>query len=141
MKTIHKVLIMLALLPVVILSCQKELSVEGGNIKPSDGILQADITGTCTGTTIGGTYKKDTSLNASHYVDVTVLVNSAGGYTISTDTLNGYYFRGSGTFSATGSQVVRLNGSGKPLATGTNTFTVKYDSTQCEFTVTVVGGT
>lgn len=141
MKTTLKVLNVLAFLSVLIFSCQKELSVEGGNVTPSDGILQADVTGTCTGMTLGGTYKKDTSLNASHYVDVTVMVNSAGGYSISTDTLNGYYFRGTGTFSATGTQVVRLNGSGKPLATGTNTFTVKYDSTQCEFTVTVVGGT
>jgi len=141
MKTISRFLSILTVLSVMIFSCQKELSFEAGNTTSSDGILQADVTGTCTGVTLGGVYKKDSTLNSSHYVDVTVTVNAAGSYTISTDTLNGYYFRTSGNFTATGPQVVRLNGNGKPLATGTNSFTVNYDSTQCEFSVTVVTGT
>jgi hypothetical protein len=141
MKTISRYLSLLAVLSVIIVSCQKEVSFEAGNNTSSDGLLLADITGTCTGVTLGGTYKKDTTLNSSHFVDVTVIVNTPGNYVISSDTINGYYFRGSGNFTATGSQVVRLNGNGKPLAAETNSFTVTYDSTQCEFSVTVVAGT
>ncbi|MER3464405.1 MAG: hypothetical protein C4329_08350, partial [Chitinophagaceae bacterium] len=38
--------------------------------------------------------------------------------------------------------IINLNGSGTPLAAGTNTFTLKYgDSTTCTFTVTVTGST
>ena len=141
MKTISRFLSLLTILSVIFISCQKEVSFEAGNNTSSDGILQADITGTCTGFTLGGTYKKDTTLNSSHFVDVTVIVNAEGSYTISSDTINGYYFRGSGNFTATGPQVVRLNGNGKPLAAETNSFTVSYDTTQCEFSVTVVAGT
>lgn len=141
MKTIAKLSIFFSLLGVMILSCQKEESFEAGNNTSSDGILQADITGTCTGVTLGGTYKKDSTLNSSHFVDVTVIVSAEGSYTISSDTINGYYFRSSGNFTSTGPQVVRLNGNGKPLAAETNNFTVSYDTTQCEFSVTVVAGT
>ncbi|TAL41310.1 MAG: hypothetical protein EPN92_13130 [Chitinophagaceae bacterium] len=140
MKTILKFLAFTSLLALFIISCQKEESFEAGNSVKSDGVLQSDVTGTCTGITVGGTFKKDTTLNDTHYVDVTVIVNAAGSYTISTDTLNGYYFRATGTFSATGSQVIRLKGTGKPLNTGTNYFTVNYDSTVCEFSVTVIAG-
>lgn len=141
MKTVPQILCILTCLSVIFFSCQKEVSFETSDTVKSDGILQSDITGSCLGINVGGLYKKDTILNATHYVDVSIVVNAAGSYIISTDTLNGYYFRASGSFTATGSQIVRLKGNGKPLATGTNIFTVKYDSTDCEFSITVVGGT
>jgi len=66
-----------------------------------------------------------------------VQVDTAGSYTISSDTVNGYYFKASGTFNNAGTQVIRLAGGGKPLAAGTNIFTVSYNGTFCEFSVTV----
>lgn len=126
--------LVLALL--VLASCQKEISFENDNT-PSDGTVQSDISGACQGITVGGTYKKDTTLTTANYVDVTVTVASKGTYTIYTDTVNGYYFNATGFFTNTGTNTVRLKGSGKPLTAGTNNFILHYDSTQCFFTVNV----
>jgi len=122
---------------VILVSCQKETSFEQGSSTASVGSLATDASGNCLGAVVSGTYNKDTTLKASNYVDVTVQVDTAGTYTITTDTVNGYYFKASGTFTTTGAQTVRLAGSGKPLATGSNIFTVTYNGTVCEFTVQV----
>ncbi len=139
MKT-HKLLLWFFLLTALMIACQKELSNEKGKGTPSDGSLQSGTTGDCLGSVVNGTYKKDTVLNSTNYVDVKVDVNTAGSYVVSSDTLNGFYFRAAGTFSATGTNTVRLQGNGKPVAAGTNIFTVTYDSTQCTFSVTTLPG-
>lgn len=123
------------------MACQKEVSFEKGSSNASVGSLATDGSGNCLGAVISGNYYKDTALTASNYVDITVQVDTAGTYSISTDTVNGYYFKASGTFSNTGTQTVRLVGGGKPLATGPNIFTVTYNGTVCEFTVTVTAVT
>ena len=139
MKT-YKLLLCFFSLTALLLACQKELSYENGNGTPSDGSLQSSITGDCLGSVVSGTYKKDTVLNSADYVDVKVDVNTAGSFVISSDTINGFWFRATGAFSDTGTNTVRLQGSGKPLTAGTNTFTVTYDSTQCTFSVTTLPG-
>jgi hypothetical protein len=133
MKTFKPLLGLLLL--VWIFSCQKEKSYEKNAAGFSSGSLQSAATGDCLGNAVSGTYKKDTILNASNYVDVQVDVSKTGSYTISTDTINGFYFRGAGSFTATGMTSVRLLGNGKPIAGGTNIFTVTYDSSQCTFSV------
>lgn len=133
------VLSAIALFGIILISCQKENSFET-NDNPSDGAVQADISGNCQGIALAGVYKKDTTLNSSHYLDVTVTVASPGAYKIYSDTINGYYFAASGNFTAAGANTVRLAGTGKPLAAGTNYFTLHYDSTQCFFSVTVTDG-
>jgi hypothetical protein len=137
MKTLTRITALLMTASVFFMACQKEASFEKGNSTASVGSLATDASGNCLGAVISGTYYKDTALKASNYVDVTVQVDTAGSYTISSDTVNGYYFKASGTFSATGTQTVRLIGGGKPLAAGSNIFTVTYNGTICEFTVTV----
>jgi len=139
MKT-RKFLLWFFLLTGLVMACQKELSNEKGSGTPSDGSLQSGVTGDCLGIVVGGTYKKDTALNSANYVDVKVDVNTAGSYVISSDTVNGFYFRATGTLSDTGVNTVRLQGSGKPVAAGTNIFTVTYDSTECSFSVTTLPG-
>src|SRR6266404_7469478 len=138
MKT-YKPILWLFFLIAFIMSCQKETSFEKGSGNPSDGSLQSGTTGDCLGNVLAGTYKKDTSLNSTNYVDVKVDVKTGGSYVISSDTINGFYFRATGNFAATGVNTVRLQGSGKPLTAGTNTFTVTYDSTQCTFSVITLG--
>lgn len=137
MKTLTGIMAMLMAASLIFMACQKEVSFEKGNSTLSVGSLATDANGDCLGAVISGNYYKDTALNATNYVDVTVQVDTAGSYTISTDTVNGYYFKASGTFTSTGTQTVRLVGGGKPLASGTNVFTVSYNGTFCEFTVTV----
>ncbi len=141
MKTITKLSFLLTLFTVLFFACKKEVSFEQGNSNASVGSLQADGGGGCLGAVVSGTYYKDTTLNASHFSNVNVSVDTAGSYTITTDTIQGYYFNASGNFSGTGTQVVKLTGKGKPLSAGTHIFTVRYNGTFCEFSVTVTVAT
>jgi len=141
MKLLFKVLSLLTFTSVLLIACQKEVSYEKGASNASVGSLSVDANGNCLGAVVSGTYYKDTAIKASNYVDVSVQVDTIGTYTISSDTVNGYYFKATGSFSATGAQTVRLVGGGKPLTAGTNIFTVSYNGTFCEFTVTVTAPT
>ena len=84
------------------MACQKEVSYEQGNSTASVGSLSIDANGNCLGAVVSGTYFKDTAIKASNYVDVSVQVDTAGTYIISSDTVNGYYFKATGSFTATG---------------------------------------
>ncbi len=137
MKTLTRITAMLMAISLIFMACQKEVSFESGNTTASVGSLATDAAGDCLGAVISGSYYQDTALNSTNYVDVTVQVDTAGSYTISTDTVNGYYFKATGTFTSTGTQTVRLIGGGKPLATGSNIFIVRYNGTFCEFTIEV----
>jgi hypothetical protein len=141
MKTLLRLSGLMIFTSVFFIACQKEVSFEKGNVRVSVGSLAVDGTGNCLGAVVSGTYTKDTTLKATNYVDISVQVDTAGTYTISSDTVNGYSFKASGTFSATGTQAVRLAGAGKPLSAGTNIFTVTYNGTTCTFSVTVSTGT
>lgn len=137
MKTLIRLSGLMIFTSVIFMACQKEVSFEKGSSTASVGSLSVDGSGNCLGAVVSGVYYKDTAIKASNYVDISVQVDTVGTYTISSDTVNGYYFKASGTFTATGTQVIRLIGGGKPLAAGTNIFTVSYDGTFCDFSVTV----
>lgn len=137
MKTLFRLSGLMILSSVIFMACQKEVSFEKGNTRASVGSLSVDASGNCLGAVVGGSYYKDSTLTAAHYVDISVQVDTAGTYSITTDSVNGYYFKAAGTFNATGTQVIRLAAAGKPLATGTDIFTVIYNGTFCEFSVTV----
>jgi hypothetical protein len=94
--------------------------------------------GDCLAKTVAGTYTATKSLTDSNYIDVTVDVAQAGHYTVYTDTINGYFFRATGTFTTTGANTVRVKGFGNPSLAGTNDFTVFYDSTFCAVSVVVL---
>jgi hypothetical protein len=122
----------------IVYSCQKETSIEYGTA--AKGSLQSSA-GDCLPKNLAGTYAAATPLNDSNYLEVTVNVTATGPYTIFTDTVNGYAFKATGTFSATGANTVRLKGGGTPAAAGTDDFTVFFDSSFCEVSVPVNGGT
>ena len=139
MKIPVRLQVLMILLSLFVFSCQKEVDWKIGS-RVSIGSLQDDATGNCLGSVVSGTYKKDTVLTSGNFVNVNVFVDSIGSFTIHTDTVNGYYFRAIGAFSAGGPQVVKLVGGGKPITTGTNTFFVKYNGTVCQFSVSVTAG-
>ena len=141
MKTLFQFTVLLISASLVFSACQKELSNEKGASESSKGSLLKDGAGNCQAAVVSGLYYKDTTLKSSNYVDVQVQVDSAGSYEISTDIVNGYSFNATGTFGTTGVQTVRLTGSGKPINTGSNIFTVTYNGTTCYFTVTVTAAT
>jgi hypothetical protein len=119
----------------LIVSCQKEKSFEQG--KASKGSLQGNF-GDCLAKTINGTYTATKSLADTNSIDVDVDVTQTGRYTIYTDTVNGYFFQATGTFSSIGSNTVHLKGFGTPGSAGTNDFIVFFDSSFCNLSVTVL---
>lgn len=94
--------------------------------------------GACTGAIVAGTYTAGTALAAANTVTLNINVTAIGNYSITTNTVNGYSFNKTGTFTATGPQTVVLTGTGTPVAAGNNNFTATNGATStCTFTVTV----
>jgi hypothetical protein len=116
-------------------SCQKELSLEFGT--PASGTLQSSA-GDCLPKTVAGSYIANKAINDSNFIEVTVNVLTLGSYTIYTDSVNGYAFKATGAFTTTGSNTVRLKGSGRPVSPGVDNFTVIFDSSFCSVAVTVL---
>jgi hypothetical protein len=96
--------------------------------------------GSCTPVTNAGTYTQGVALTSTNTVTVTVTVTTPGTYTISTNTVNGVSFSKTGTFTATGSQTVILNGSGTPVSSGNQNFTVTFGGSTCNFTLNFGSG-
>lgn len=92
----------------------------------------------CTGASPAGTYTNGVFLNpAVNTITVNVNVASVGGYTIATNTVNGFSFSASGLFTTTGSQDVVLAANGTPTAAGSTDFIVSGSTSTCTFSVTV----
>jgi len=131
----------LAIGVVLVNACQKEKSFEIGN-SPSEGTLQSDVNGDCLPKSVNGTYTVGSALlSNTNTITVQVNVTKVGSYTIYTDTVNGYSFKATGTFAATGAQNITLKGSGTPFAAGSNSFIVTYGTSVCDIQVVVGGGT
>ncbi len=120
---------------VLMISCQKELSLEAG--QPGVGVLQSSA-GQCNPMSVEGNYIAASALTDSNFIEVSVDVVVPGTYTIYTDTVNGYYFRGTGSFSTSGPVTVKLNAFGTPVNEGTDNFFVIFDSSFCSVSVNVL---
>lgn len=122
---------------IIAIGCQKETSFELPNT-PAIGSLQDDASGDCLPKTVNGTYAVGQALvPTTHSITVSVDVVKTGTYTIYTDTVNGYYFRATGSFTTLGTNTVTLRGNGTPFAPGTNNFVVNFSGTVCDIQVTV----
>ncbi len=128
----------LALILLVFIGCQKEVSFELGN-SPAEGSLQSDVTGDCLPKTVNGAYVATTALvPTTNTITIQVNVTHTGSYVITTDTVNGYYFRATGTFTTLGNVDVVLRGNGTPFAAGIDNFIVSFGGTVCDIAVTVL---
>lgn len=142
MKRITSYFILSLLTLFLFSSCGKEYSVEGGGgASSSVGELSKDAFGGCLPINVQGVYKTDSLLGAGNFIEVQVVVTTPGTYVISSDTVNGYYFRATGVFNLPGTNTVRLLGAGTPTSVGTDAFIVKYGGNECFFEVTVLAGT
>ena len=116
---------LLLLSAIFFVSCQKELNWDLS--AQSQGTLKADsTTNECLPIVVQGTYIVDSALGSTNYIDVQVDVTTVGIYQITSDTINGVSFYGTGTFGNTGINTVRLMGSGTPTASGLITFIISY---------------
>lgn len=129
---------LLAAFSILIVSCQKELSFEGSN-SPAGGSLQSDATGDCLPKTVNGNYMAGSVLvPATNTISVQVNVTKTGSYVVYTDTVNGFFFRATGTFTTLGANNVTLRGFGTPFAATPTNFVVTFDTTFCDIQVDVI---
>ncbi len=126
------------LLAMMVTSCEKEYSEEGGSASSALGTLKSDISGECLPSSIIGIFSAGTALNATNAMQVTVDFTTVGTYLITTDTVNGYFFRGVGLVTGTGETQVTLAAVGTPATAGSNTFTVRYGASVCNIVVDVL---
>jgi len=93
--------------------------------------------GNCVPGTVSGGYSVGIALNAGDSVSIQVNVTTPGTWSITTSTLGGMTFSGSGTFTTAGVQTIRLVGTGTPTAAGPFVFPVSAGASSCSFTITV----
>lgn len=118
-------------------ACQKELNFEVTS-GIAIGTLKSDSLFECLPATVNGTYQADSALGTGNYIDLQVDLSVAGSYTIQSDTVNGYWFSGTGNFGNAGINTVRLYGNGRPVLEGINTFIVRFGTSTCTVDVEVV---
>ncbi|HEY8970278.1 MAG TPA: hypothetical protein VIM64_14340 [Puia sp.] len=106
---------------------------------PAQGYFFSDKSGRCSSITVHGLWYNGFPANTdTNYVDVSVYVTRPGSYTISSDTVNGVKFTGTGEFPDTGMAVARLKGTGSFRAPGNyDTIHIHFDSTDCRFGIAV----
>lgn len=97
----------------------------------------------CSTATVNGVYKAGTALSAANTITLPVVVTAIGSYSITTNTVNGISFSGSGNFTSTGNQNVTLYGTGTPTSTADTNLTITSNSqgnvvTTCNVNVVIV---
>lgn len=101
----------------------------------AQGTLQAEG-GSCLPGTVHGTWYAGVQPGVdSNYVEISVNVTKTGTYSITTDSVNGVKFSGSGLFISTGLQLVRLKPTGRFNSVGSANFTTSFSNTSCGFSV------
>jgi hypothetical protein len=90
----------------------------------------------CGSATVNGVYTKGTALGAGNTITLPVTVTALGSYSITTNTVDGISFSGSGIFTA-GNQNITLSGTGKPTSTADKVMTITSNSADGESTCNV----
>lgn len=107
---------------IIFTKCAKEYSFEGGALPDTAAFTLVGAGGTCSGSTILGTYKTGVPLTTGNTVQLQVDVTKAGLYNVSTVAEDGIQFSATGTFADTGRQGITLSGTGTPVSPGNFTF-------------------
>jgi hypothetical protein len=132
-----KILSVFLLAGLIFSACQKQYDIIDGT---ATGTLKEDAGGDCMPVTLNGIYTANVTLGSGNFADIQVNIDNIGTYDIKSDTVNGYFFRGTGAVAVTGLNTIRLQASGKPIIAGTDIFRVKFSGTVCELNVSVVTG-
>lgn len=82
----------------------------------------------CATIQVQGDYYAGKELISSNKMTIEVNVQTIGYWNLSTNTVNGYSFSGSGNFITPGVHTIELLGTGKPSTSGTNLFNLSSNS-------------
>ncbi len=113
-------------------SCSFKVSFTG----PAEFTL-AGSPGACAAAIVNGTYNKGSVLGNANTVVIKANVTATGPYKVSTNTVNGFSFTATGTFTATGQQDITLTATGTPAAAGVFSFSPQVSGSGCSFDITV----
>lgn len=121
-------------------SCQKEFSIDGMSQGPQGpAYFRYDgAPGACATAVVSGNYYAGVALDSSNKVTIVVTVTETGHYNVSTNSANGFKFTGSGVFTSTGVQTLKLYGEGTPAAEVSAAFVPEGNG--CSFSVTTTTG-
>lgn len=136
MKTIVSIFFITVAILLFLFSCQKEIHFDF----VSEGELVRDAGNNCKSAAVNGSFISGNDLGENDQVNVEVHFTAIGSYTITTDTVDGYYFRAEGNTKDTGIVSVKLSGHGKPLNPGSDQFHIVYGKSVCTVSVTVLNG-
>lgn len=125
----------------LLISCEKEYSVEGTGSanNTATGTLQ-DSSGNCKNIIVNGIYKEATPLNNTNYIVANVNFTTNGYYKIYSDTVNGIWFYAEGYVFAPGIKQITLNGYGTPFLAVDANFKLRFGNSICVFKVVYNGG-
>ena len=100
----------------------------------------ADISSAnCNQAKVRGTYKLNTTLTASNYIEIPVIANTTGTYNINiTNATAGFSFTASGNINATGTSTIKVPGTGIPTKSGRLPFTVDINGKTCTLYIDVI---
>ena len=100
------------------------------------------ITGgsTCSSYNANGVYETGSLMAIGNNIEVFVNVTHIGTYTFSTQTVNGIRFTGSGNFTQTGKQLLKLDCVGTPQAAGNTIIPFVMNNITCNFVVNILPG-
>ena len=101
------------------ISCVPHIFVENASV---------DFAISCASINPEGAYFIGVPLTASNKLSVSVNVTSIGFWSMKTNTVNGYSFSATGTFTTTGNQTIELLGTGTPVASGINNFNLSSNA-------------
>ncbi|MDP4283867.1 MAG: hypothetical protein Q8891_05555 [Bacteroidota bacterium] len=108
-------------------------------IPVSEGVL-GDSLGNCKPVVLNGTYTGGITTTSANTVQIQVTITTPGTYSISTNSVNGISFSGTGIFTNAGVQNVTLAASGTPTDAGNQVFTLSYGNSQCAFQINFTAG-
>ena len=92
----------------------------------------------CTSVTVNGAYIKGVALTSSNTITLNFNVTKTGSYNITTETVNGVRFYGSGFLSNLGTNVIALSGEGTPTVNNDFPVTITSNSVSGSATCSAV---
>jgi hypothetical protein len=139
MRTLIQNLLLFFCLPALLItSCQKDDA--NPPTDPNAVLSLIDSEAACASMLVTGNFVQGKPLQTNENIKLEVVVSKAGGWSFSSDTLNGFSFSGSGNFSDTGKHVISLLGSGTPINTGNYVFSTTIGSVKRSILISVLKG-